>query len=374
MKKKRLVLIVVLILSLVMIVFLLNYQKNTKRADQGATKTVPVKKNLERKNEIQVIAKNLKVPWEIVFLPDKTIFVTERPGTVKLLTKGISNQYQIDEVYHYGEGGLLGAAIHPDFEKNHFVYLYLTYKKDGKIFNKVNRYQLKNNQLTFDKVIIDGIKGSIYHDGGRIKFGPDGFLYITTGDALESKSAQAKDNLNGKILRVSDEGEVAGDNPFANPVYSFGHRNPQGLAWDKDNQLWVTEHGPSGPQSGFDEINRIEKGSNYGWPEILGDEGKPGMIKPWMHSGASEIWAPAGATFYKDWLLFTGLRGAALYKADLKNKVIKKYFSGVFGRLRTVVVGPDGYLYLATSNTDGRGNPKEGDDKIIRINPKMIEE
>ncbi len=381
MRKLSIVAFVILSLSLG---FLLFYKKTSVKKPPseffpGAKLSLDNKKaketDLKSNKDIKVIAENLKIPWEIVFLPDKRILITERPGTVKILTpKGDDLEYKVDEVYHYGEGGLLGAAVHPDFEKNNFIYLYLTYRKNNEILNKVVRYRLENNRLNQDKIIIDNIKGAIFHDGGRIEFGPDGYLYITTGDATQPELSQDPSNLNGKILRLSDEGDIPPDNPFGNPVYSYGHRNPQGLAWDSSGQLWITEHGPSGALSGFDEVNKILPGENYGWPDIIGDKSKEGMRKPFVHSGAEETWAPAGAVFYKDYLIFAGLRGSSLYRLDIKTKEIKPFFKDKFGRLRAVVMGPDGYLYISTSNTDGRGKARKGDDKIIRINPKLLED
>ncbi|KKR58957.1 MAG: Quinoprotein glucose dehydrogenase [Candidatus Curtissbacteria bacterium GW2011_GWC2_41_21] len=194
-------------------------------------------------------------------------------------------------------------------------------------------------------------------------------MYITTGDAQEPSQAQDINSLAGKILRVTDEGKTASGNPFDNLVYSYGHRNPQGLAWDKDGRLWATEHGRSGIQSGLDEINLVEPGKNYGWPTIQGDEKRQGMETPQLNSG-SDTWAPAGAVFVGDSLFFSGLRGQALYEAVIAGDDIsfKEHFKGEFGRIRNVVLGSDGYLYITTSNRDGRGTVKTGDDKIIKIN------
>ncbi len=371
------------ILGLSFLTGLFLYFKNKNLKVNPANQTLPLPRKLTKETDknapvqktapFEIVAENLKIPWEIVFLPDGRILVTERPGSVKILEKRrVGKSYKIKEVLHYGEGGLLGAAIHPEFEKNKYVYLYFTYKKNGEILNKVNRYRLEKDKLVFDKTVIDGIKGAIFHDGGRIEFGPDGYLYITTGDATQPELSQDPNNLNGKILRIKDDGSIPEDNPFNNPVYSYGHRNPQGLAWDENGQLWITEHGPSGLQSGYDEINKIVKGGNYGWPEILGGKEKPGMIKPVVHSGPDETWAPAGAVFYKGYMFFAGLRGESLYRFDPKTKKVKAFFKGEFGRLRAVVLGPDNYLYISTSNTDGRGRPRKGDDKIIKINPEAL--
>ena len=221
--------------------------------------------------------------------------------------------------------------------------------------------------------------------GGKIAFGPDDYIYITTGDAGNAELAQNTDSLAGKILRLKDDGSIPGDNPFGNAVYSYGHRNSQGLAWDDKGQLWSTEHGRSGVLSGLDELNFIEKGKNYGWPVIQGDERREGMYSPVIQSGPDETWAPAGAVYLPakrqagldGSIFFTGLRGESIYQAKISQDgsvgAIIAHFHGTFGRLRAIQIGPDGFLYISTSNTDGRGEPRPGDDKIIRINPSIFQ-
>jgi glucose/arabinose dehydrogenase len=237
------------------------------------------------------------------------------------------------------------------------------------------RYKFNNDGFTDEKVIIDGIPGAVYHDGGRIEFGPDGYLYITTGDAGNEDLAQDTSSLAGKILRLNDEGEVPDDNPFENELWSYGHRNPQGIAWDDKGQLWATEHGRSGLLSGFDEINLIEKGKNYGWPEIQGDETAQDMVPPVIHSGPDVTWAPAGLVYIDGTLLFTGLRGESVYEAEIQSdnsiNSVKANFKGEFGRLRAIKLGDDGFLYISTSNRDGRGQPLIEDDRIIKTNPEL---
>lgn len=320
---------------------------------------------------IEEIATGLNIPWEIVFLPTGDMLVTERGG--KLLKVSASASKTIAEiagVKHIGEGGLLGLALDPNFTTNKFIYLYSTTSETGGVTNRVERYKLENDTLSQRVVILANIKGSSNHDGGRIAFGPDGYLYIATGDAETPNLAQDTNSLSGKILRIKSDGSIPEDNPFKNEVYSYGHRNPQGLAWDKNGNLWITEHGPSGSQTGNDEVNKIIKGGNYGWPEIRGQETKEGMITPIVESGKSDTWAPAGSAYIKDKLFFTGLRGEALYELSIEadeKPILLTNFKAQFGRLRVVVIGPDGHLYIATSNKDGRGRPKNGDDKIIRI-------
>lgn len=313
-----------------------------------------------------IVAQNLDTPWAMVFLPDKNMLVTERPGRVRLVNSNGQLEpkpiAKLENAKEIGEGGLLGMAVDPDFSANHFVYFYYTYSEnEGNTLNRVVRMVYEGNQLKDEKVIVDKIPGAKNHNGGRIKFGPDGYLYITTGDAENPSLAQNLESLSGKILRINDS-------KFE--VYSYGHRNPQGVAWDNLGHLWEVEHG----QSAQDELNLIEKGKNYGWPNIQGDENKPGMETPKLNSGPTTTWAPAGAAFLKNSLFFGGLRGQALYEVSLAGDkiTIKEHFKNQFGRIRDVVLGPDQMLYITTSNNDGRGTPNSGDDKVIRINPGKL--
>lgn len=352
--------------------------QSVEKAGKTATSTKDDVTPIAEMPVAEVIAENLTIPWDIIWLPDGSMLVSERPGRILHITKnGNRAEVPYDGVRHEGEGGLLGMALHPEFEKNHFLYIYLT-APDEKGFTKnhVERYRFEAGALADKKTIIQNIPGALYHDGGRIEFGPDGKLYIATGDATKSTLAQDKNSLAGKILRLNDDGTIPGDNPFGTAVYSYGHRNPQGLAWDSEGRLWSTEHGRSGVLSGFDEVNLIEPGKNYGWPTIEGDKTQVGMEIPVRHSGATTTWAPASAIILNGSLFFGGLRGEALYEAVLDGtgtKELKRHFYQEYGRIRTVRVGPDGMLYMATSNRDDRGKPQSGDDKIIRINPKKLE-
>lgn len=316
----------------------------------------------------QVVAENLDIPWDLVFLPDGTILVTQRGGQLLHITSP-QQSIPVEGVVHRGEGGLMGLALHPDFATNQWLYLFFTTRGEDGLINRVDRYTLRDNQLSERTAIVDAIPGAQYHDGGRLAFGPDGYLYIATGDASQPDLAQDTNSLAGKILRVTDTGDVPADNPFGNPVYSYGHRNPQGLAWDSTGQLWSTEHGPSGNETGHDEINRIEKGKNYGWPAIRGDQTQAGMETPVKHSGSNETWAPGGAVITDQTLWFAGLRGQKLYQMNLANPSapLVGHFSEELGRLRTVVLGPDNWVYLLTSNRDGHGKPAQNDDRIIRV-------
>ena len=321
----------------------------------------------------EVVADGLQIPWEILFLPDGKLLVSERPGRLLLIGTD-RHAIEVSGVRHVGEGGLLGLAMHPDFERNGLLYLYLTSQENGQIVNRVERYLLDGASLSQREVILEGIRGASNHDGGRIAFGPDGFLYIGTGDAQQAQTAQDTNSLNGKILRIRDDGTIPADNPFGNAVYSYGHRNVQGLAWDDQGRLWATEHGRSGVLSGLDELNLIERGKNYGWPEIQGDEQREGMVRPQIHSG-NETWAPSGAEYIGGTIYFAGLRGESLYEAKVEGgRVVafSRQLQGEYGRLRSVRLGPDGYLYLLTSNRDGRGTPQNDDDRIIRIHPRIL--
>jgi len=334
--------------------------------------------------EVQTVAENLKVPWAIAFAPDGRIFFTERGGELRVIENGFLNPIPI-KLLQVGkvEGGLLGVALDPDFENNHHLYLYYTYN-DSPIFNKVVRFTESENQLSDEVILLDKIPGAVYHDGGRLRFAPDGTLHITTGDATNAVLAQDINSLAGKILRINSDGSIPDDNPFENsPVYSYGHRNPQGLDWHPESAtLVISEHGPSG-ERGFahDEVNVILAGQNYGWPNVIGDETGEGFVNPIIHTG-DDTWAPSGASFYsshniEDWYgkyLIATLRGNHLRILDLdleNNQVVssKALLAGEFGRLRDASMGPDGNLYLLTSNQDGRGSPAPNDDRILRIIP-----
>ena len=327
---------------------------------------------------IETVAENLEIPWAIAFDPDGRIFVTERVGKLRVIEDGKLNPEPVKVLnVGIGEGGLLGVALDPNFEENHFVYLYYTYSEFLTNYNKVVRYTENDNKLSDEKILLDKIPGAVFHDGGRMKFGPDKKLYITTGDAGNANSAQDLNSLSGKILRINSDGTIPDDNPFDNsPVYSYGHRNPQGLDWDPvTGKLVVTEHGPSA----HDEVNVVEAGKNYGWPIVIGGEHDPKYVDPIIHTG-DDTWAPSGASFYNsdnipDWkgkYFIATLRGSHLRMLDLdleSNEVISSeaLFQNSFGRLRDASLGPDGNMYLLTSNRDGRGSPAENDDRILRI-------
>jgi len=323
-----------------------------------------------------LVAGELEVPWELAFLPDSSMLITERPGRLTLIAGPRRRSYEIEGVRHVGEGGLLGLALHPGFAQNRLLYVYLTGFGGSGFRNRVVRYRLSPSGLEDRTVILDDIPAAPFHDGGRLGFGPDGFLYVTTGDATDPSYSPATQSLAGKILRVTDGGKPAPGNPFGNAVYSLGHRNPEGLVWDARGRLWATEHGRSGMESGLDELNLITAGANYGWPYYQRDAVRPGVTPPVVHSGPTYTWAPSGAAYWKDRILFGGLRGEALYEAQISEDAkmnVRVHFHAELGRIRIVKLGPDGMLYLGTSNRDGRGDARRGDDRIVRMDPEFFQ-
>lgn len=320
---------------------------------------------------VQFVATNLQKPWSMSF-GDNKIFFTEKIGKIRVIDNGtLVNESVADlQVADVTDAGLLGITLDPDFENNHFIYVYYTYQEGNNLWNKVLRITEFNDKMTDSKVILDKIPGAEFDDGGVIKFGPDKKLYIGTGDATDQNSAQDLKSLAGKILRLNDDGSIPQDNPFPNsPVYSYGHRNPQGLAWDDKGNLYETEEGPTRN----DEINLIKPGQNYGWPsqECSGSQQYQAALVCYNPSIG-----PAGITYYstgkldiKNSLVLSTLLGHSLYQLPVQNDTIleqKIILDGV-GRIRDVSEGPDGYLYILTSNTDGMGFPDQNDDKLLRI-------
>ena len=330
--------------------------------------------------KVEEVATGLEVPWSLSFAPDGRIFFTERPGRVRVIVEGrLQAQPVLDvpDVSATGEGGLLGITLDPAFAENHYLYLYHTYDAQGQPHNRLVRYRETNNTLVEPQVLFEGVLGAGIHDGGRIKFGPDGKLYITAGDAANGNQAQQPDVLAGKILRLNPDGSIPVDNPFGTAIWSYGHRNPQGIDWQPGTGLlFETEHG----QSAHDEVNIIEKGGNYGWPVVTAIPHLPQFVDPILTSGPPPSWAPSGAAFgTAPWLgawqnnfFFATLRGEHLHRVVLDpadpHRVLadEKLFEGVYGRLREVIQGPDG-LYFTTSNRDGRGSPAATDDRILRL-------
>lgn len=332
--------------------------------------------------EIEVVADNLYVPWAIDISNEGNLYFTERSGSVRVIKDGKLNSQPLitfsAPFTSQGEGGLMGIALDPNYSQNNYIYVMHSYGDGNSLYNRVVRLIENNNKSSIDRILIDKIPGGRIHNGGRIKIGPDKKLYITTGDAGNSALAQDPTSTAGKILRIELDGRIPEDNPMTNsPVYSLGHRNPQGLAWNSKNVLYASEHG----QSAHDEINIIKSGANYGWPLVEGDEetGEVMIERPLIHSG-EDTWAPSGITFVNQgpWqgkLLVAALRGQRLLAMTLNGngtvvRNVESWLSKEYGRLREAIQGKDGSIYLSTSNKDGRGNPDLTDDKIIRLIPK----
>ena len=335
---------------------------------------------------ITQVASNLYVPWSLVFTSPQRLLVTERDGKIKQIN---NNQLdpepliQFSEVISEGEAGLMGMDLHPDYQSNRYLYVCLTYAHNNTLFNKIERLIDHKDYLTRDQIILDRIPAANNHAGCRIKFGPDSKLYITTGDALQKNLAQDLNSLAGKILRINDDGSIPTDNPFPDsPVYSYGHRNPQGLAWHPQGQLFATEHGPSGfdGPGGGDELNHVKPGQNYGWPLVSHDKTYPDTISPLLVFTPAE--APSGALIYtgslfpqfKNNLFFTALRGSGIFHVTLDSQNPTNILSYQkleidLGRIRDVTQSSDGFIYFSTSNRDGRGQVRGDDDKIYRLEP-----
>ncbi|WP_287218991.1 PQQ-dependent sugar dehydrogenase [Rhodococcus sp. (in: high G+C Gram-positive bacteria)] len=311
-----------------------------------------------------VIATGLDTPWGLAFLPDGSALVTERnSGRVLLVSPGapVREVGVVDDVVAVRESGLLGVAVSPDFDTDGAVYLYATTTAGNRVF----RATFDGTTLTDPQVIVDGIPAGPTHNGGRLSFGPDGMLYITTGEAGEQDLAQDPASLGGKILRVTPDGAPAPGNPDpSSPVYSLGHRNVQGLAFDDEGRLWASEFG----QSDADELNLIVAGGNYGWPLVEGVGGGDEFVDPvltWPVAQAS----PSGLA-YRDGTLWLGaLRGERLWRIDIGSDqpTATEFFTDEYGRLRTVVVAPDRSLWVTTSNHDSSGTPGPEDDRILRV-------
>ncbi|WP_373545992.1 PQQ-dependent sugar dehydrogenase [Chamaesiphon sp.] len=343
--------------------------------------------------KVETVTEGLEVPWGMEFLPDRSILVTERPGRLRIIRGGKLDPTPIaglPTIAASGEGGLMDLALHPKFSQNRWLYLAYTIEGNGGLLQtRVSRFRLTDTGLTEKLDIFPGVPGTAAgnHFGSRLAFGQDGKLYITLGERGEPKRAQDLNNLNGKTLRLNDDGTVPKDNPYvgrsdARPeIFSFGHRNAQGIAIQpKTGAIFQTEHGPSGydGRQGGDEVNVVEAGKNYGWPNISYQRKAPGQLPPLLLY--QDAIAPAGATFYTgnvfpQWqgnFFFTNLRGRSLIRVALDGiKVVgqEKLLQQQYGRLRDVKQGPDGFLYIATSDNDGYGDGRTGGDRIIRLVP-----
>lgn len=314
--------------------------------------------------EPEAIAENLEVPWSIEKLED-TFYVTERPGSIVKIENGEIERQSVElekEIATASEAGLLGFLLAPDFPESNLAYAYYTYEDSSGQFNRIVTLRLEDNVWREVSLLLDKIPSGSYHHGGRLKIGPDGKLYATAGDASESDLAQEPNSLGGKILRLNLDGSIPSDNPFPNSyVYSYGHRNPQGITWSSDGTLYASEHG----NDSNDEVNKIDAGKNYGWPMIEGVEEQGGMVSPLFTSGDETTWAPSGMDYAGGKLYVAALRGTAILEFDLKSGEQRKVITGL-GRIRDVRI-EDHFLYFISNNTDGRGDPQENDDKLYRI-------
>ncbi len=337
---------------------------------------------------MEVVAEGLYVPWSIVFTSANRMLVTERNGYIREIVDHQLNPKPlifIKSVKSQDEAGLMGMALDPQYGQNKLLYVCYASEKSGKLVNRVVKLKDLGSSMEEVGIVIDDIPSAHYHAGGRIRFGPDGKLYITTGDALQKEIAQDLNSLAGKILRINSDGTIPADNPFKDsPIYSLGNRNSEGLAWSPVNQfLYQTEHGPTGFDGppGGDEINLVIAGGNYGWPLVSHMGKREGTLPPLVEFTPAV--APASGMFYRsnifqqftDNYFFGGLEGEGIFRLVISAEnpevitLIEKLPIEV-GRVREVVEGPDGLIYFTTSNRDGRGTMRAGDDKIYRISPK----
>ena len=317
---------------------------------------------------IETITTGLTSPWDIAFLPDGQALVSERDtGLVKRIDEAgeVEVVGEIPAAEPSSEGGLLGLAVHPDYPRQPYIYAYYSTDTDNRV---VRLRYLPGGSFGPEEVLVDGIPSSEIHNGGRIAFGPDGMLYVTTGDGSNGEVAQDRPSLGGKILRLTAEGEPAPDNPFGDsPVWTYGHRNVQGITWDEAGRLFASEFG----QDTWDELNLIEPGNDYGWPAVEGasdeDDSYTDPLVQWRPDEAS----PSAVAYADGAIWMAGLNGERLWRIVVDGEKVvgdpEAFFTGEYGRLREVQAAPDGSLWLTTSNTDGRGDPAPDDDRILRV-------
>ena len=341
------------------------------------------------------VARGLDVPWAIAFAPDGRIFVTERVGRIRVIENGVlrPEPWATLPVSPQGEAGLMGLALAPDFATTRELYVVGTFARGSALVNRVVRLTEDNRRGVRPTVILDGIPSAVFHAGDAIAFGPDGFLYVATGDAREPSRAQDDGSLAGKVLRMQRDGSPAPGNPRPGSlVYARGVRNPQGVTWDPlSGQAFATDHGPSGfPNERFrrdrDELNAVGRDANLGWPTVSGAARDSRFTPPLVEWSSPGI-APSGAAFYAgpvaEWagsVFVAALKGEQLRRvvvardsaspAGWRAVSDEPMFVRTFGRLRAVAMGPDGFVYVTTSNRDGRGVPRPGDDLLLRIRPR----
>ncbi|WP_443333702.1 PQQ-dependent sugar dehydrogenase [Streptomyces sp. CB02923] len=342
----------------------------------GSTPASPSPSAPPAKGSVKVVSTlttDLTSPWGVAALPGGDLLVSSRDtGKIFRVAADGGRKTELGTVPGVapgGEGGLLGIAVAPSFGRDHQVYAYFTTESDNRIARM--NYDAKKQpgrQLGAPDTVLKGIPSGQIHNGGRIAFGPDKMLYAGTGETGDTGLAQDRKSLGGKILRMTPDGEPVHGNPDADSVvYTYGHRNVQGLAWDAGGRLWAAEFG----QNTWDELNLIEPGRNYGWPEVEGKgRGDARFVDPVAQWGTAEA-SPSGIAYARGSVWMAGLRGERLWRIPLGGRQAsaapQAFLQGEYGRLRTVVPTGDGGLWLVTSNTDGRGDPKNGDDRILRL-------
>jgi len=343
----------------------------TRSDSDAATGTTATTRALPSDNAPRIeitdtIATGLAVPWGVAFLPNGDALVSERDSAKirRVSPDGdVTDIGTLPGVVPGGEGGQLDLTVSPDFESNHLLYVYYTAADD----NRIARLTYRNGDLGEPEQVLNGIPKGTIHNGGRVVFGPDGMLYASTGNTGRGALSQDKASLAGKILRMTPEGDIPEEgNPFDDSlVYSYGHRNVEGMAFDSDDRLWASEFG----ESTWDELNLIEQGGNYGWPEVEGTSDDEEFIDPVWQWSPDEA-SPSGIAIVDDIVYMASLRGERVWQIPIAGERVRQprdFFTDDYGRLRSIAPAPDGTLWLTTSNRDGRGNPGPADDRILRV-------
>ncbi|WP_058306134.1 PQQ-dependent sugar dehydrogenase [Gracilibacillus massiliensis] len=341
-----------------------NQEFQEEKQDQTGVENNQSANEERTETELTVLAENLDVPWSIT-KHQNAFYITERPGGIVKIENEEMERQTISlekDQSDAAEAGLLGFVLTPDFSESNLAYGYYTYTDESGQFNRVVTLRLSDEGWQEEEVLIDEIPSGTYHHGGRLEIGPDDKLYVTTGDASNAEIAQDLNSLGGKILRMELDGSIPEDNPESDSyVYSYGHRNPQGIAWSSSGEIYASEHG----NSANDEINNIGAGENYGWPIIEGNQEREGLVSPLFTSGDDTTWAPSGMAYSDEKLYVAALRGTAVLEFDLETNQHKEVVTGL-GRIRDVWT-EDNYLYFISNNTDGRGSAEVNDDKLYRI-------